>query len=59
MHKTTCSSDPFQTKLLVNHLEATIDTILHIVNMSLTTMTMIRMFFVMQRYCPYYGADLS
>ena len=37
MHKTTFSSDPFPTKLLMNHLEAIIDTILHIVNLSLTT----------------------
>ena len=37
MHKTTCSSDPFPTKLLMNHQEAIIDTILHIVNLSLTT----------------------
>ena len=37
MHKTTCSSDPFPTKLLMDHLEAIIDTILHIVNLSLTT----------------------
>ena len=32
MHKTTCSSGPFSTKLLIDHLEAIIDTILHIVN---------------------------
>ena len=37
MHKTNCSSDPFPTKLLMDHLEAIIDTILHIVNLSLTT----------------------
>ena len=37
MHKTTCSSDPFPTKLLMDHLEAIIDTILHTVNLSLTT----------------------
>ena len=39
MHKTICSSDPFPTKLLMDHLEAIIiiDTILHIVNLSLTT----------------------
>ena len=37
MHKTTCGSDPFPTKLLMDHQEAIIDTILHIVNLSLTT----------------------
>ena len=37
VHKTTCSSDPFPTKLLMDHLEAIIGTILHIVNLSLTT----------------------
>ena len=37
MPKTTCSSDPFPTKLLMYHLETIIDTILHIVNLSLTT----------------------
>ena len=37
MHKTTCSSDPFPTKLLMDHLEAIIEIILHIVNFSLTT----------------------
>ena len=37
MHKTTCSSDPLPTKLLMDHLEAIIDTILHIVNLRLTT----------------------
>ena len=34
MHKTTCSSDPFPTKLLMDHQEAIIDSILHIVNLS-------------------------
>ena len=28
MHKTTCGSDPFPTKLLMEHQEAIIDTIL-------------------------------
>ena len=37
MHKTTCGSDPFPIKLLMDHQEAIIDTILHIVNLSLTT----------------------
>ena len=37
MHKTTCSSDAFPTKLLMDHLEAIIFTILHIVTLSLTT----------------------
>ena len=37
LHKTTCSSDPFLTRLLLDHLEAIIGTILHIVNLSLTT----------------------
>ena len=37
MHKTTCSSDSFPTKLLMDHQEAIINTTLHIVNLSLTT----------------------
>ena len=39
MHKITCSSDPFPTKLLMDHQEAItcIDTILHIANLSLAT----------------------
>ena len=34
MHKTTCSLDPFPTKLLMDHLEDIIDTILHIGDLS-------------------------
>ena len=34
IHKTTCSSDPFPTKLLMDHLEAIIDTIVLIANLS-------------------------
>ena len=34
MNKTTCASDPFPTKLLMNHLPAVIDIILHIVNLA-------------------------
>ena len=37
MNKTTCASDPFPTKLLMNHLPAVIDIILHIVNLSIST----------------------
>ena len=37
MHKTTCGSDPFPTKLLMDHQEAIIDTILQFDNLSLTT----------------------
>ena len=33
----TCASDPFPTKLLMNHLPAVIDIILHIVNLSIST----------------------
>ena len=39
MNKTTCASDPFPTKLLMNHLPAVIDIILHIVNLSISTCT--------------------
>ena len=37
MNKTTCASDPFPTKLLMNHLPAVIDIMLHIVNLSIST----------------------
>ena len=37
MNKTTCASDPFPTKLLMNHLPAVIDIILHIANLSIST----------------------
>ena len=37
MNKTTCELDPFPTKLLFSHLDAIIDLLLHIVNLSLTT----------------------
>ena len=37
MNKTTCASDPFPTKLLMNHFPAVIDIILHIVNLSIST----------------------
>ena len=37
MNKTTCASDPFPVKLLMNHLPAVIDIISHIVNLSLST----------------------
>ena len=39
MNKNTCASDPFPTKLLMNHLPAVIDIILHIVNLSISTCT--------------------
>ena len=32
MNKTTCSSDPFPSKLLMSHLPTIIDTIMHIIN---------------------------
>ena len=37
MNKTTCSSDPFPTRLLMSHLHAIIPIIQHIVNLCLTT----------------------
>lgn len=37
MNKTTCDSDPFPTKLLMSHLSTVIDTILHIVNLCLSS----------------------
>ena len=37
VNKTACASDPFPTKLLMNHLPAVIDIILHIVNLSIST----------------------
>ena len=37
MNKTTCALDPFPTKLLMSHLPAVIDIILHIVNLSVST----------------------
>ena len=37
MNKTTCSSDPFHTKLLMSHLPTSIDTLMHIINLYLST----------------------
>ena len=37
MNKTTCSSDPFPTILLMSHLHVIIPIIRHIVNLCLTT----------------------
>ena len=37
MNKTTCSSDPFPSKLLMSHLPTIIDTIIHIINLCLST----------------------
>ena len=37
MNKTTCASDPFPTNLLMNHLPAVIDIILHGVNLRIST----------------------
>ena len=37
MNKTTCSSDPFPSKLLMPHLPTIIDTIVHIINLCLST----------------------
>ena len=37
MNKTTCSSYPFPAKLLMSHLRTIIDTIMHIINLCLST----------------------
>ena len=37
MNKTTCSSDPFPTRLLMSHLHTIVPIIQHIVNLCLTT----------------------
>ena len=37
MNKTTCSSDPSASKLLMSHLPTLIDTIMHIINICLST----------------------
>ena len=37
MNKTTCSSDPFPTRLLMSHLHAIVTILQHIVNLCLTT----------------------
>ena len=37
MNKTTCSSDPFPSKVLTSHLPTIIDTIMHIINLCLST----------------------
>ena len=37
MNKTTCSSDPFPSKLLMSHFFTIIDTIMHIINLCLST----------------------
>ena len=37
MNKTTCSYDPFPTRLLMSHLHATVPILQHIVNLCLTT----------------------
>ena len=37
MNKTTCSSDPFPSNLLMSHLPTIIDTIVHIINLCLST----------------------
>ena len=37
MNKTTCSSDPFPSKLLMSHLSTIIDIIMHIINLCLST----------------------
>ena len=36
MNNTTCASDPFPTKLLMNHLPVVIDIILLVVNLSIS-----------------------
>ena len=37
MHKTTCSSDPFPTRLLMSHIHAIVPILQHIVNLCLAT----------------------
>ena len=37
INKTTCLSDPFPSKLLMSHLPTIIDTIMHIINLCLST----------------------
>ena len=37
MHKTTCSSDPFPTRILMSHIHAIVPILQHIVNLCLTT----------------------
>ena len=37
INKTTCSSDPFPSKSLRSHLSTSIDTIMHIINLYLST----------------------
>ena len=37
MNKTRCSSDPFPSKLLMSHFPTIIDTIMHIINICLST----------------------
>ena len=37
MNKTTCSSDPFPSKLLMSHLPTIIDTITHMINLFIST----------------------
>ena len=37
MNKTTCSSDPFPTRLLMYHIHAIVPILQHIVNLCLTT----------------------
>ena len=37
MNKTTCSSDPFPTRLLMSYLHAMVPILQHIVNLCLTT----------------------
>ena len=37
MHKTTCSSDTFPSKLLMSYLPTIIDTIMHITNLCSST----------------------
>ena len=37
MNNTTCSSDPFPTKLLMSHLYVIVPILQHIVNLCLTT----------------------
>ena len=44
MNKTTCSSDPFPSNLLMPHLPTIIDTIVHITNICLLMLMLMLMF---------------
>ena len=41
MNKTTCSSDPFPSLLLMSHLPTIIDTITHMINLCISTSSLL------------------